>query len=124
MLIEVGQMERRYSVEARSHSGTPVFRNETLSPKPQAQGESEKYLSSLPQPFPGPYLVAFQEWRPQLALGLPEVRTCFQCKAPSPYGDKLSHAFYGFIPFPVYPVYGYAPSSSSSFFSPVNTFFS
>lgn len=75
MLIEVGQTERRYSMEARSHSGTPVFRNETLSSNPgEAQGESEKYLSSPPQIFPGPYLVAFQEWRPQLALGLPEVK--------------------------------------------------
>lgn len=103
-------------MEARNHSGTPVFRNETLLPNPgeEAQGEREKYLSSPPKPFPGPYLVTFQEWRPQLALGLPEVRTCFQAKPPPPMGINLAMLFMDSSPFLCILVCGYAPRSSSS----------
>lgn len=74
-------------MEASSRSGAPMVRNETSSPRPgEAQGERVKCLSSPTQALPDSYLVAPQEWRPQPALGLPELRTCSHAKPPFLWG--------------------------------------
>ena len=64
-----------------------------------------------------PYLVAFPEWRPQLVLGLPEVRTRFQCQATFPMGITLAKLFMDSSPFLCILVYGYASGGSSFFLS-------